>query len=308
MSLFVIKFITNRLIKDNQWNKFAVEDPYYEYFPIARDSKGNTTKTKRVKRRVPDGISPNDYKILNKVRKKAYRYDMSFNFLGIKVGWTNIVGLIPAFGSIIAIYWSLSIFSLARKIDDGLPLDLQLLFLINILIDFALSLIPIVGDIIEIGYKANLRNFLLLNKHLIKVGEKNLGLIDESEVRPNFINDKVSPFVDDKVKPGAIKAGESVQNFVNKHLHSGSSTPSSNSASSFASRSPTLQTSSTTVTTSSQPYHENVHLPKKLKASYDDDATVVDNKSIRSLGSFARKDSFSQMDSDKSSLHHHHLT
>lgn len=304
MSSFVVKFITNRLLKDNQWNKLGVEDPYYEYIPLRVDEKGNPTKTKKVARRIPDGLSINDTKILSKVKKAAYRYDMWFNVFGVRVGWTNVVGLIPIVGSIIATYWSLSIYLIARKIDDGLPLDLQLLFFINILIDFALLLIPIVGDLVEIGYKANLRNFLLLDKHLAKVGQKNQGLISEDEVRPGFINDRVQPVVDEKIKPGAIKAGESIKVFVNKHLHSPSSSRSSsssgtnNASSVFASKSPTIQTSPTTAVSSTIPNNESANSRKSSKVdsdefNYDDERTVVENninskddsKSVRSLNS-----------------------
>lgn len=42
------------------------------------------------------GISKNDAEILRKVRKKAYRYDQSFDCCcGIKFGWSAIIGLFP---------------------------------------------------------------------------------------------------------------------------------------------------------------------------------------------------------------------
>lgn len=59
-----------------------------------------------------------------------------FLFLGIKFGFTNIVGIIPIAGTIVSTYWSLTLLQTARQLDDGLPLDLQLLFLLNIVIDF----------------------------------------------------------------------------------------------------------------------------------------------------------------------------
>lgn len=281
MSGLIVKFIYNRLLRDNQWNKFGVEDPYYEYVPIHLDASGNPNKYKRVPRRIPDGISENDYKILNQVKKKAYRYDMWFNIFGIKLGWTNIVGVIPVFGTIVSSYWSINLYVISRKLDDGLPLDIQLLFFINIAIDFLLLLIPIVGDLIEIGYKANLRNFLLVEKHLVKVGEKNMGLISPEEVRPNFINDKIQPLVDETIKPGAVKAGESIKSFVKTHLNSPngsrsrSISDSSDASSVFASKSPTIQTTPTSVTTSFVPYDEkrkNKKLTESLRSfSIEDD-------------------------------------
>lgn len=36
----------------------------------------------------------------------------------------------------------------------------------NVMLDFGLGLIPIVGDLINIAYKANTRNCILLEEHL----------------------------------------------------------------------------------------------------------------------------------------------
>lgn len=296
MSSFIIKYITNRVFKDNQWNRFGVEDPYFEYVPI-NVGANDKTKYKKIERRVPDGLSKNDESILHKVKKKAYRYDMWFSFLGVKFGFTNVVGVVPIVGSIISTYWSLTILYIARKLDDGLPLDLQLLFLMNIGIDFLLGLIPIVGDLIEVGYKSNLRNFLLLEKHLVRVGEKNMGLIGEDEVRPSFINDKVQPFVDSKVKPGAIKAGEQIKSFVhNAHADVGSSISSS-----LRSLPATTQTSPTTVMTSSYDNLGNT----KLRTS-GNEKTSDDARSVRSLSSsLGKKVNENDADSNEKFLQHH---
>lgn len=219
MSSFIVKWVANRFLKDNQLTKFGVEDPYYEYIQIG-EKKNGQPKYEKKPRLIPRGIGQNDLHILEDVKQKAYRYDMWFNALGLRFGWSNIVGLVPVVGAILTNFWSLQIYLLARKLEDGLPLDIQLIFFFNILVDFLLSLIPIVGDLIEIGYKANLRNYLLLEKHLIRVGEKNLGLISEGDVRPGFINDKVQPFVDDTLVPSVAKAGEQIKKFVNKNISS----------------------------------------------------------------------------------------
>lgn len=250
MSSIVVKFVANRLLKDNQWNKFGVEDPYYEYIPTHTNKNTGKTTYKKVSRRVPQGLSDNDEKVLNQVRKQAYRYDMWFNFMGVKFGWTNIVGIVPVVGTLVSTYWSLGLLILARRLDDGFPLDLQLLFLLNILIDFLLGLIPFVGDLIEVGYKTNLRNYLLLEKHLDRVGQKNLGLISPAEVRPGFINDKVQPVVDESIVPNAKKAGTKIKNFIHDHSAS-SSTGSSPRPKSLVSSATTL-TAPTNVTASSK--------------------------------------------------------
>lgn len=258
MSSFAVKWIANRFLKDNQLTKFGVEDPYYEFVPLRHDEKGNVTKHKKVARRIPNGISENDTKVLLDVRRQAYRYDMWFSLFGLKFGWSNVVGLIPIVGALVSNYWSFKIYLLARNLDDGLPLDIQIIFFFNMLVDFLLSLIPIVGDIIEIGYKANLRNFLLLEKHLVRVGEKNLGIIREEDVRPGFINDTVQPFVEETVVPSAMKAGTHIKDLVNRNRHTSSQTSA-----------PTTQSTGTVATATIEK---------------DDDA-----KSIRSLHQHSRR-------------------
>lgn len=293
MLSFIIKYITNRVFKDNQWNRFGVEDPYYEYIPIDIGKK-DKVKYKRIARRIPDGLSKNDEKILHKVKKKAYRYDMWFSFLGVKFGFSNVVGIIPIFGTIISSYWSLTLVQTARQLDNRLPLDLQLLFLLNILIDFLLGLIPIVGDLVEIGYKSNLRNFLLLEKHLTRVGQKNMGIIGADDVRPSFINDKIQPFVEEKIKPGAVKAGEQIKSYI----HSGSDSLMHNSLRSLPA---TVKAHLTTVTTSSY------EIPKRDNVAHKNDSSPEDTKSIRSLSSSLGKkvDTVDSESTDEKFLKHH---
>lgn len=266
MSKFIVKWVANRVLKDNQLNRFGVEDPYYEDIVVGQLKNGQP-KYKKVVRKVPEGISKHDKDVLSKVKKQAYRYDMWFSALGMRFGLSSLVGLVPIVGSIVTTYWSLSLFLNARGLEDGLPLDIQMLFLFNILVDFLLSLIPIVGDIIEVGYKANLRNFLLLEKHLIRIGQRNAGLISDEEVRPGFINDKVGPFVDDTLVPGAVKAGEQIKRLVNNNLKSRAATTSSDAITSD----PTTQSSSATATGT-------------LDTFVDDD-----NRSIRSLTGMREK-------------------
>ncbi|OBA18026.1 hypothetical protein METBIDRAFT_22941, partial [Metschnikowia bicuspidata var. bicuspidata NRRL YB-4993] len=226
MSSLAIKWLTNRFLKDNQFTKFGVEDPYYEHIIVGHDRRGKP-KHKKIKRAIPDGISENDAKVLLSVKKQAFRYDMWFTFFGLRFGISNVVGLIPIVGAVVTNFWSLSLFWKARALEDGLPLDIQLIFLFNILVDFLLSLIPIVGDIIEVGYKANLRNFLVLEKHLIRVGQKNMGLISEDDVRPGFLNDKVQPYVEESIVPGAARAGEHIKKFVQNNFKNSASSESS---------------------------------------------------------------------------------
>lgn len=261
----------NRFLKDNQFTKFGVEDPYYEHIPI-QSPEGQPTKYKKVARSIPPGLSENDIVVLKSVQKQAYRSDMWFSLLGLKFGFSAIVGFVPVLGFLVSNYWSLKIFFTARGLEEGLPLDIQMIFLFNIVVDFLLSLIPFVGDIIEIGYKANLRNFLLLEKHLARLGQKNLGIILADEVRPGFINDQVQPFFEEKVKPNAIKAGEQVKQLVNKQLHSSSATLASSGIASEATTQSTKATATGLLEKDDDGYSiRSLHETQKLVASSDNE-------------------------------------
>ena len=51
----------------------------------------------------------------------------------------------------------------ARTIDGGLPKGLEAeMMMANVMFDFGIGLIPIVGDFINVLYKCNSRNFILL--------------------------------------------------------------------------------------------------------------------------------------------------
>jgi hypothetical protein len=50
----------------------------------------------------------------------------------------------------------------------GAPLSLKLRIIVNILIDFVIGLVPIIGDIADIGFRSNIRNMKLLVEHIQK--------------------------------------------------------------------------------------------------------------------------------------------
>lgn len=157
------------------------EDPYYDYLDLP-----GKKKPRRTKKRIPDGLSQNDAKILKHFRSKAHALDLSFECCcGCKVGWAGIIGLIPWVGDIIAASLSLSLITLARKIDGGLPAELYSKMAANVTFDFVIGLIPLVGDLINIAYKANSRNCLLLEKHLIrKAAHNNTGVVETTTYEP----------------------------------------------------------------------------------------------------------------------------
>jgi hypothetical protein len=70
-----------------------VKDPYHEKVPSKR--LGVSYMKKQFKPLHP-GLTPDESEILTKVRDRAYKLDMYFNFCGLgRYGWSAVVGLIP---------------------------------------------------------------------------------------------------------------------------------------------------------------------------------------------------------------------
>lgn len=71
------------------------QDKYIEQVPAKR--LGHTGKSTKGFKAIPLGISEHDGQVLTKVKRRAHRLDMGlFNFLGIRFGWSSVIGLIPA--------------------------------------------------------------------------------------------------------------------------------------------------------------------------------------------------------------------
>lgn len=84
------------------------------------------------------------------------------------MGWAGLIGILPWIGDCISAYLALCLVRKAREIDGGLPKYIEAQMIGNTTFDFVIGLIPIVGDVINIAYKANSRNCVLLEVYLKK--------------------------------------------------------------------------------------------------------------------------------------------
>lgn len=83
---------------------------------------------------------------------------------GIRFGLDPILGLIPGIGdSATAALTAYGVW-IARR--HGLPLRVTLAMLANLMLDWLLGSIPVLGDLFDVGFKANRRNLTLLRRHL----------------------------------------------------------------------------------------------------------------------------------------------
>ncbi|KAJ6261925.1 hypothetical protein Dda_2724 [Drechslerella dactyloides] len=176
------KFVLGRVFKESAANKEGREDPYYEY-PAAELNKAGKRRSRRRKKALPPGLTDEEGETLTKVKRRAYRLDMSFgSFLGVRFGWGSVLGIIPLIGDGLDMLLALMVVRTATQVQ--LPTFLLLHMLINVAFDFVIGLIPFLGDLIDAGYKCNTRNAVLLERHLRQVGRARLkeqGIIDPED-------------------------------------------------------------------------------------------------------------------------------
>jgi len=76
-----------------------------------------------------------------------------------------------------------------QQIDGGLPADVKSKMFFNIIVDFAIGLTPVLGDLCDALFKANTKNAVLLEKHLREKGAKVL----KAQGRPSPTMDPSDP-------------------------------------------------------------------------------------------------------------------
>lgn len=81
----------------------------------------------------------------------------------IRFGLDSLLGLIPGVGDTIGLITSVYIAGRAQAHD--VPAHIKWVMLWNIFIDWLIGLIPLIGDIFDIGFKANRKNIELIRKH-----------------------------------------------------------------------------------------------------------------------------------------------
>lgn len=82
---------------------------------------------------------------------------------GYRIGLDGIIGLVPGVGDVIG--GGLSTWLLYQAYKQGLPKMVIARMLVNILIDAGIGSIPLLGDIFDFIWKANLKNAELLDRY-----------------------------------------------------------------------------------------------------------------------------------------------
>ena len=99
------------------------------------------------------------------LRKWATLLDSAFQVPGtqMRFGLDPIVGLIPGIGDIATGFFS--VMMLVHAVRLRVPKVVLARMTINVAVDLVVGAVPLLGDLFDAGYKANLRNLALLERH-----------------------------------------------------------------------------------------------------------------------------------------------
>lgn len=110
---------------------------------------------------------------LHRAQRLAKLLDSRFQFFGFRFGLDSVFGLIPGIGDVIGLLFALYIIWIARQLQ--LPTHKQLQMVFWVLLDAGIGAIPLIGDLSDVFFKANLRNLQLIDdhyyRHLVLEGE-----------------------------------------------------------------------------------------------------------------------------------------
>jgi hypothetical protein len=102
---------------------------------------------------------------LRALRKWAVLLDSAFQVPGTKLrfGLDPIVGLLPGAGDLVTGFFSVMI--LLHAVRLRIPKVVVARMVINAGLDLLAGAVPLIGDVFDAGFKANLRNLALLERH-----------------------------------------------------------------------------------------------------------------------------------------------
>jgi hypothetical protein len=108
-----------------------------------------------------------DAALLQRIRSLANLLDNCLQIPGTsyRIGWDGLIGLIPGIGDLATASLAAYLIYLASQLN--VPRSLLNRMILNVVVDLAAGAIPIVGDVADIAWKANLKNVRLLERHLL---------------------------------------------------------------------------------------------------------------------------------------------
>jgi hypothetical protein len=102
-------------------------------------------------------------------------------FIGISVGLDFLIGLIPVVGDTAMLLASFRIIHLGRKL--GMPKELQTSMVRNTIFDFGLGFIPLLGDLVDLFYKANQKNVRIMERWWIEQNKHQVDALTKQKLQ-----------------------------------------------------------------------------------------------------------------------------
>ena len=85
---------------------------------------------------------------------------------GFRFGMAGVIGLVPGIGDVLDAL--LSLYIVLRAIQLGVPRVALARMLVNVGIEALAGSVPFLGDLFDVAFKANRRNYQLLKSHLFQ--------------------------------------------------------------------------------------------------------------------------------------------
>ncbi|MEG3919290.1 DUF4112 domain-containing protein [Microcoleus sp. POL10_C6] len=114
----------------------------------------------------PNNPSPSHVASLRRLRRISHLLDNAIPIPGTKyrIGLDPILGLIPGGGDVISsIFAGYVVFKSAQM---GVPQETLVKMAANIVFDTVAGTVPVAGDLVDVAWKANVKNIELLDAHL----------------------------------------------------------------------------------------------------------------------------------------------
>ncbi len=83
---------------------------------------------------------------------------------GFRVGVDGLIGLVPGVGDLAAA--GVSFYIVAQAAHAGVPARVLARMVLNVALDAVVGAIPVLGDVFDVAFKANLRNARLMDAYL----------------------------------------------------------------------------------------------------------------------------------------------
>lgn len=106
-----------------------------------------------------------------KLDKLAWVLDSSIRVPGTswRIGLDGLIGLVPGIGDLTT--GALSGYIVVQAVQLGVAPIVVMRMLLNVLLETVIGVIPVVGDLFDFAFRANLRNVRLMQSYLERPGQ-----------------------------------------------------------------------------------------------------------------------------------------